>query len=193
VRRISAVGAVAGGACTGIGALRLASALGVAVSPQGLAAAAAATAGLALLVAGRTASWAWRGPVLVSFPRDGSAVCDPAEAEVVRSAAQLRGTMGGAGYVHRARLAFPSLAWASAAAVSVLAGPLPAAGLAWALLLAVSGGAVLLFPAKPFHYREATGGRVVVYPAAARADLLKHARAGAPEDRQARSSPGGGS
>jgi hypothetical protein len=173
LRRISTLGAVAGGAWAGLEGLRLLHAAGADLPHTGLAACAAASTGLALVAAGRTAAWAFRGPLIATFPAAGAAVCDPAEAEAVRASAQLRGTMGGAGHVHRARLAFPAVAWAAAAAVAAFAGPLLEESAPWVVLLVAASVAGFLLPAKPFYYREATGGRVAVYPPSARDDLLR--------------------
>jgi hypothetical protein len=172
VRRCSGIGAVAGGAWVafqGLSALRHA---GPGLPASSLAAAGAVTAGLALAAAVRTACWAWRGPLVVSLPSHDVAMCGPAEAEAVRGAAQLRGTLGGAGHVHRARLALPAAAWAAAAAAAI-AGPEVHDVAPWVTLVGALATAALLFPAKAFFYREATAGRVVVHPASARQDLVR--------------------
>jgi hypothetical protein len=108
----------------------------------------------------------------VPLPSEDVAVCGPAEAELVRAAAQLRGTLGGAGHLHRVRLALPAAAWCAAAAAA-LAGPEVLDVAPWTTLAGVLVTAALLFPAKAFFYREATGGRVVVHPASAREDLVR--------------------
>ena len=140
--------------------------------PAGLLAAAVVAAGLALAAAARTASWAWRGPALVRFPTDDVAVCGAREADAVRAAARIRGTLGGAGHVHRGRLALPVISWALAAAAA-LAGPEVGDAAPWMALLGASASASLLLPPGTFYYREATGGRVVLHPASTREDLLR--------------------
>ncbi len=142
------------------------------IPPASLTAAAIVAAGIALAAGARTASLAWRGPPLVSFPRDDVVVCGPREADAVRSASQLRGTLGGAGHVHRGRLALPAVAWAFAA-VAALAGPEVADAVPWMALLGASASAAFALPAKAFFYREATGGSVVLHPASAREELLR--------------------
>jgi hypothetical protein len=138
----------------------------------GLTAAGVVVAGLALAAAVRTASWAWRGPPIGAFPKDDLVVCGPREADAVRAAARLRGTLGGAGHVYRARLALPVMAWAFAAAAS-LAGPDVGDAGPWMALLGASASASVIFPARSFFYREATGGGVVLHPASARVELLR--------------------
>lgn len=186
MRRITGIGAVAGGAWLALQALVAARAAGVAIPPASVAAATAVAAGLALACAARTASWFWRGPLIVSLPRSEVVVCDPPDADAIRAAAQLRGTMGGAGHVHRARLALPVLAWLAAAGAAI-AGPDPLQAASWTAILGASAAAALLFPAKAFFYREATGGRVVLHPPSARAELLRPraARAIVPGERGA--------
>jgi hypothetical protein len=119
-----------------------------------------------------------RGPRVVSFERTEAVMCKPSEAQAIRDAAQLRGTMGGAGHVYPARLAFPIAAWLGAALSGtevVSAGMLRVAG-AWPIGLALCAAfAALLFPARPFWYREVTGGGVLVTPPAAAALVTAHA------------------
>jgi hypothetical protein len=188
VRRFSGIGTVAGGAWIALQGLSAARHLGAAVPEASVAAASAVTAGLALAVAARTVSWAWRGPLIVPLPEDDVAVCGPAEAEDVRAAAQLRGTMGGAGHLHRGRLALPVAAWACAAAAA-LATPEPLVAASWITLLGAFATAALVFPAKAFFYREATGGRVVLHPASAREELRRGGRPGAVVPGQPRGAP----
>lgn len=178
MRRISGIGAIAGGAWVAQEALAAVHEVGADVPHASLAAAGAVAAALAVAAAIRTASWAWRGPVIVSLPDEDLATCGPAEAEAVRAAAQLRGTLGGAGHVHPFRLALPALAWA-AAAVAAFQGAEPVRAAPWVLLLGAAAVAALLFPAKAFFYREATGGRVVLHPASAREELVHSLHAGA--------------
>lgn len=110
---------------------------------------------------------AWRGPVVVDFRRDEAVLCGPAEAEVVRSAALLRGTMGGAGYVRRARLAFSATASVSAAIAAgwTVLDPTLVSVPAWPFaVLALLAGAAVVFPARPFYYREAKEGFLLLHP-----------------------------
>jgi hypothetical protein len=172
VKRISGFDAVAGGAWLALQALAAARHAGAAIPLASLAAAAAVTAGLALYCALRTASSVWRGPPIVSLPKDDVVPCDPPEAELIRAAAQLRGTMGGAGHVHPRRLALPALAWLAAAASALAwADPLDAAP--WVALVGAAATAAYLFPATAFLYREATGGRLVLHPPSARREIVR--------------------
>jgi hypothetical protein len=131
-----------------------------------LSAAAAVALGLALVAAARSALAVWRGPPLRTFPHDEAVVCAPGEAVAVRAAAQLRGSLGGAGHVHRGRLGLATIAWLSAAACALAV--LVDAGHALAPLGAgatvVLGAVARLLPARPFYYREAMGGWIVVHP-----------------------------
>lgn len=170
--RITGVGAVAGGAWVALQVLSTLREAGAGVPAPSLAAASVLAAVLAIAAAARTASWAWRGPRIVPLPLEDVAVCSPAEAEEVRAAAQLRGTLGGAGHVHRARLAFRVAGWGSAAGAA-LAVPEALDVAPWVGLLCASLAAAVLLPAKAFFYREATGGRVVIHPATARDELLR--------------------
>ncbi|HET8542438.1 MAG TPA: hypothetical protein VFL83_21370 [Anaeromyxobacter sp.] len=176
MRRISGIGAVAGGAWVALQALSAIRDAGAGIPSSSLAAAGVVAAALAGLAALRTASWAWRGPVIVPLPEDDVVVCCPPEAEAIRAAAQLRGTMGGAGHVHPGRLVLPAAAWASAAAAA-LAGPELLDAAPWIAVLAASATAALALPARAFFYREATGGRVVLHPASSREELLRSPRA----------------
>ncbi len=122
---------------------------------------------LAVFVAGRTVVSAWRGPVLVQFPRTAAVVCFRNEAERVRTAAQLRGSLGGAGHVHRGRLAFPAAAWVTAAVLAGSALEDSGAAATYASgVLALALAATVALPARPFWYREARDGAVLVHPRA---------------------------
>lgn len=117
-----------------------------------------------------------RGPAIVAFGRDDAVLCSSQEAEVVRAAAQLRGTMGGAGHLHPRRLALVAVAWASAAAsgLEALADGALVLG-AWPAIAALLAAAVaFIFPARAFFYREVTGGAVVASPPSAAGYLLAH-------------------
>lgn len=172
MKRISGFEAVAGGAWIALQALAVIRHAGAPIPLASLAAAAAVTAGLALACALRAASGIWRGPPIVSLPQEDVVPCDPPEAEVIRAAAQLRGTMGGAGHVHPRRLALPTLAWLAAAGSALAwADPLDAAP--WVALVGAAATAAHLFPATAFLYREATGGRLVLHPPSARREILR--------------------
>lgn len=115
-----------------------------------------------------------RGPRIVEFGRDDAVMCSPEDAPVVRGAAQLRGTMGGAGHLHPRRLVLPATAWAAAAGsgAEALADGALLLG-AWPAIVALlAAGLALVFPARPFYYREVTGGGVLASPPAAAAYLL---------------------
>lgn len=146
-----------------IGALRAA---GLSVSTTATLCVLVATP-ISFAAAVEAASSFWRGPAIVAFTRDEAIACSPPEAAYVRSVAMLRGTMGGAGYLHPRRLAFPAASWAAAAVagaavlsdgILAFVGPWPVAG-----ALAAAFAAYVL-PARPFFYRETTGGGLVVSP-----------------------------
>ncbi|HEX9049105.1 MAG TPA: hypothetical protein VF841_01075 [Anaeromyxobacter sp.] len=175
MRRPSGVEVVASGVWLVVQLMTALRGAGAGIPPPALAAVSDVAAALALAAAIHVTSWAWRGPHLAAFPRQDLVVCAPPEAAAVRAAAQLRGTMGGAGHVYRLRLALPAAAWTSAAAVA-LAGPgLLEAAPPWVMLLGMSATASILFPAKPFFYRETTSGRVVLHPASALEELRRSA------------------
>jgi hypothetical protein len=141
-----------------------------------------AAAVLALTAAIRHLVFIWRGPVIVGFRREESTLCDARESDAVRSAAQLRGTMGGAGFVHPRRLVISASAWAAAAAQAI-AFVAPGRGGTTFVPIAVAGLAAALamwFPATPFYYREAAGGCVVVFPIDACSRLLRAAELAPP-------------
>jgi hypothetical protein len=159
--------AAAIGACVALAALEVARAFGVAMPRASGVAAASIAAVLAATVAVRHAAFVWRGPVVVSFRRREGMLCDAREAGAVRAAAQLRGTLGGAGHLFPRRLLVSALGW-GAASVQALALLLPERSTGtFAPLVAVLalGGLAVLFPAVPFYYREAAGGCVVAFPA----------------------------
>jgi hypothetical protein len=127
---------------------------------------ASAAAVSAATVAIRNIFFVWRGPVILSFRRGDAMLCDAREASTVRAAAQLRGTMGGAGYLHPRRLVVSATAWA-AVSVQSLALVSPQRTPTTFIPLAVAVGATVLtalFPASPFFYRETGGGCVVAFP-----------------------------
>jgi hypothetical protein len=165
--------APSGAVWCGFGALTLASAAGAAVPPGAISIAAFLAVAVSLGLAGRSVARIWRGPPLVGFPKEGAAPCDPVEAEAIRAAAQVRGTLGGAGHVKRARLLFPALAWAAAAAFAAGFVDPGAEARLWALAVLVPFAVLSAsLRASPFHYREAMEGWLVVYPGAARGWLL---------------------
>jgi len=155
-----------------------------------VAATCAALAGpVAITASIQTIAGFWRGPDIESFSRAEAVVCAPGgEAGAVRESAQIRGTMGGAGYLYRHRLSLPAIAWVAAAIagaegivppVLALAGP-------WPVLTAlVAGFAAFAFPSRPFYYREVTGGGVVVSPPPAAFRLAARARRAAADERAA--------
>jgi hypothetical protein len=152
-------------------------ALGAAVPAPALLAVAALCSALAAILAGSWLAAIWRGPTLVSFSMRHAVLCDVAEAGAVRSAAQLRGTMGGAGYLHRFRAVFPAAMWT---AVTVQSAALVAGRaetpVVWPLAaVLVAGGLTLALPARAFWYREVSGGCVLVYPAAVCVRVLQAA------------------
>lgn len=112
----------------------------------------------------------WRGPTIVSFSRDDAVPCTAGEAAFVRASSQLRGLIGGAGHLYPRRLVLPALAWLAAAVVG-LCGLVPRLELAvgpWAVVLAFAAAFLaILFPARPYFYRDTTGGGAVVAPASA--------------------------
>jgi hypothetical protein len=131
------------------------------------------------LVAAVHAAASWRrGPTILAFGLPESVPCCPADAAFVRAAAQLRGTMGGAGYLHPGRRVLPTVAWLAAAAVGLdalspwfhgVVGP-------WPVLVAIGAAlAAFAFPARRFFYRETTGGGVVVSPPSAAFQLMRRA------------------
>ncbi len=136
---------------------------------------------VALAATFRTIVSVWLGPRIVTFSREDAELCGLPDAEALRAAAQLRGTMGGAGHLHRARLVFPAVAWAAALVMgmqgidaSVVAGAGP-----WPLVVAAMAAlAAWLFPSRPYWYREVTGGGVIVSPPETAA-LVAARRAGA--------------
>ncbi len=175
------------------GALVVARAAGVDVPERAMLGCAAATAAIALAIAGQAAVSAWRGPRIESFSRDHAVLCDPRDARCVRDAAQIRGTMGGAGYVHRRRRALPAAGWSAAAAGAAAQmldpGLPPAVALAGIASLLVAAGLSRRFPPMPFYYLEAMDGWVLVHPQSAWTQLL--ARRGPPD--APRAVPSGGS
>ena len=142
---------------------------------------AAVAAPAALAAAAHAISAFWRGPTILSFSRVDSEVCSPDEAAYVRLVAQLRGTMGGAGFLHPARIVLPVVAWIAAAAEGAA---LAASGLdetvfaALALVGIGATSAAILFPPRAYFYQEATGGTAILSPpSAARRMKVRAARA----------------
>ncbi len=186
--------AVAVAALGAFGSLFALSAAGSPIAPRVMSGSAAVALLLALAAAGRTLSLAWRGPVLVQFARDAAMECNPVESAEVRAAAQLRGTLGGAGHVHPRRLAFPAAAWIAAAAFAGCALGCPVRAPGWpASLLVLALLAFAAFPAVPFWYREAHGGVVLLYPRAAFAAVVRRSRSLAGDARASSTAGGWGS
>jgi hypothetical protein len=133
---------------------------------------------LAVAAALRAAASYWRGPDIVSFTRSDSEACTPAEAEYVHEHAQLRGTMGGAGYLYRRRLALPVIAWlaAAVAGATVVSGPIDELVGPWPVVLtSITAFVAFLLPARPYYYRDTTGGGAIVCPPPAAARLKRRA------------------
>jgi hypothetical protein len=119
--------------------------------------------------------YAWRGPPILTFSRVEAVRCAGAEADAIRAAAQLRGTLGGAGHIHRSRLLLHAAACLAVAALAIFS--LATAGTvtpgAWLLaVVAGTGLGAMLLPARPFFYREAMHGEVLVSPPLARSMLV---------------------
>jgi len=133
---------------------------------------------LAVAAALRAAASYWRGPDLISFTRGDSETCTPAEAEYVRAHAQLRGTMGGAGYLYRHRLVLPVVAWLSAAmaGATVISEGIDEVVGAWPVALTTTVAFVaFLLPSRPYYYRDTTGGGAIVCPPPAAFRLKRRA------------------
>jgi hypothetical protein len=131
-----------------------------------------ASAPLAAALAVRNAAAYWRGPALIHFPVEYAVLCYGDVADAVRSAAHLRGALGGAGHLHKGRLLFPVVGWLAAAAALgyVALGATAMPGYPRALgVLAVALAGRILFPPRAFWYRERRDGSLVVYPASIRA------------------------
>lgn len=171
--------AIAVGACGALVAFETAEAFGAHVPRTLVLLAASACAVLAATVALRHVAFIWRGPVIVAFRRPEGRLCDSREAEAVRSAAQLRGTMGGAGHLHPRRLAFSAVAWgaASAQCVALVVPDHRPTSFAPLAVLVLASGLAVIFPPDPFYYREAAGGCVVVFPVDACVRVLRAAGA----------------
>ena len=126
----------------------------------------------------RSALSYWRGPDIISFTRADSEACTPAEAEYIRQHAQLRGTMGGAGYLYPRRLLFPVIAWLSAAAVGmcVFVRSVEASVAPWPVVVTILAAVVaFLLPSRPYYYRDTTGGGAIVCPPPAALRLRRRA------------------
>lgn len=158
----------------GFGGLILARALQVPVPSTALTTSAFLALVVALALSGRYVARFFRGPPLLAFPKDRAVLCEPHEAVVIRAAAQLRGTLGGAGHVHRARLMLPATAWAAAAVFAEGFVAPGAEASVWPVVVLVPAAvSSLLLRPRPFHYREAMGGWLVVHPPVARDWLVR--------------------
>jgi hypothetical protein len=165
---ITRLAAAAVGSWIVLGALVAARAAGAAIPREVVTAGALAAVVSSAAAACATAARAWRGPMVVDFPPEVAAMCEPPAAEVVRTAALLRGSLGGAGYVHRKRLAFPALAWALATAIAALVARDPGLGAipVWPFAaFAIASVGTALLPPRPFYYRECYGGSLLLHPA----------------------------
>lgn len=199
------------GAWGALGVLHLARVAGAAVPAIAQPLLAGAAAALATIAACCSLAAMWRGPELVAFPRGAAAACDPERAELVRAAARIRGTMGGGGHLHPARLLLATVAWGLAAAAAASVGVAARGGREPGSfldvpppLLVATGAAFALaaaLPPRSFVYRELSGGGVIVHPRASFDDLVHRARAarrletpgapvpGGPQDGSPRSPP----
>jgi hypothetical protein len=149
--------------------------LGAFVPKAQLIVCAAVAAPIALAAGVQRIVYLWRGPPIVSFSRIEAVRCSAAEAEAIRAAAQLRGTLGGAGHLHRSRLVLHALASLAAGSLAgfALLSPKSDAGGTWSFaVVAGTGVLAVLLPARPFYYREATNGDVLVSPPFARTLLV---------------------
>lgn len=158
------VGAI--GICGVLAGIEVARAVGADAPAAVALVVASVSAVVAATVAVRNVVFVWRGPVIRSFPRREAMLCDAREAQTIRAAAQLRGTMGGAGYLHPGRLVLSAAGWGAISVQSLaLVSPqrTPATFLPLAVAV-VAAGLVALFPASPFFYREAGGGCVLAFP-----------------------------
>ncbi len=158
--------AIAVGLCGALVAIQAAEALGVRVPRTLVLLAASAAAVVSATVAVRHIAFIWRGPMIIGFRRPEGRLCDSWEATTIRAAAQLRGTLGGAGHLYPRRLVLSSIAW-GAASGTCIALVLPEHGAAPVVpvaILVISGGLAMMFPAEPFYYRETAGGCVVAFP-----------------------------
>jgi hypothetical protein len=152
--------------CGVLAGIEVASAAGAQVPHAVAVIGASVVAVIAATVAVRNVVFVWRGPVILAFRRGDAMLCDAREASTVRSAAQLRGTMGGAGYLHPRRLVLSAAAWAAVSVQSLaLLGPQRTPATFIPLGVAIGAAALsAVFPASPFFYREAAGGCVVAFP-----------------------------
>lgn len=165
-----------------------ASAAGLTLPCGPVALAIALAAPIALFALGATLTSAWRGPPIISLVPEQAARCGPGDARLLRESAQLRGPMGGTGFVHRRRLVFPAAAWAAA----LLAGADGVAGCAftppgpWVFFLAVAAVvAAWLWPSRPYWYLEVDGGGALVTPPEAVAAINAARRGDVGEDVEA--------
>jgi hypothetical protein len=136
----------------------------------------AVAAPIALAAAAHSIACIWRGPTILPFRRDESVICTPDEAAYVRLASQLRGTMGGAGFLYPRRLILPAVAWILAAAEGAVVVTRAAGGLTWLVVAAVgTAAASFLLPARPYYYRETTGGGAILSPPSVAYRLMRRA------------------
>jgi hypothetical protein len=141
---------------------------------------AAVAAPVALAFAIHTVAGTWRGPVIETFAPIDSDPCSPDEAAYVRLVAQLRGTMGGAGYLYPWRLLLPTASWIAVAVqgAALIASDLGASAYAALMLVAIGAAtSALVFPARPYYYREATGGTIILSPPSVARRLKRRAAA----------------
>jgi hypothetical protein len=153
-------------------------AAGGSVPQLAVVACAVVAAPVALAAAGHALAAMWRGPIIVAFGLADSVPCSPAEAAYVRERALLRGTMGGAGFLYPRRLLLVAAAWLAAAVLGLagLSEPVYDAVGPWAVAASLTTAfAAFLLPARPFFYRETTGGGAVLSPPSAAYRLKRRA------------------
>jgi hypothetical protein len=172
-------------------ALLGAHALGAAVPGRAVLGCAGVVVPLAAAAAVQRAVHLWRGPPVVSFSNADAVRCGGADAEAVRVAARLRGTLGGAGHLFPGRVALHAVACLAAAALGayVLVGGEDTVGGWLPAVFAAGGAGVVLLPARPFYYREAMNGEVLVTPAIAPSLLAWERSAAVASGRVVRAAP----
>jgi hypothetical protein len=133
---------------------------------------------IALAAAGHALGSMWRGPTIIAFGLADSTPCSADEASYVRQHAQLRGTMGGAGFLYPRRLVLVAMAWLAAAVLGLsgLSEPVCDTVGPWAVAASLTTAfAAFLLPARPYFYRDTTGGGAVLSPPSAAYRLMRRA------------------
>jgi hypothetical protein len=153
-------------------------AAGGAIPQAALLASAVVAAPIALAAAGHSFAAMWRGPTIIPFGRADSISCSADEASYVRQQALLRGMMGGAGFLYPRRLLLVAAAWLAAAVIGLtgLSEPVCDTVGPWAVAASLTTAFVaFLFPARPYFYRDTTGGGAVLSPPSAAYRLKRRA------------------